>query len=275
MKKLNFEVATRALQYEGMHGNTIENDEFKVVIRDDNEKALSVMKKSYEPFLNRQFEAIADKMAEISGFELMNLEEFKGGRIVLANFKNEKGDVKIAGKKIEDYLILGSSHDGSYPFFIGTAMVNIWCANQFSKISKVMKIRHTATSGIKREALMGDLEVYFKQRELIYEDFIRFQKVQIPEELRREVLARILDIKKEDMLLDKVSTRKLTQLGLLRGAYEVEAAEYGHTAYALFNGATRYTTHILSSKDKTFGNFHGMPGWINDKAYKVAAELSR
>lgn len=273
MNKFNFEVETRPLMYTNVEKQVAEDDRFKVIIRDDNSKVLSVMKNSYEPLFNREMEKITEDMMKVSGFEFESYKEFKDGAIVLANLRNTKGDVTLFNHKIEDYLILGSSHDGSYPFFIGTAMVNVWCQNQFSKISKVMKVRHTASSEVKRTELLNTLEVYFKQREKIYEDFVQFQKVQIPEELRREVLARILDISREDLLLDKVSTRKLTQLGLLRGAYETEAAEYGHNAYAIFNGATRFTTHILNSKDKIFGNFHNVPGWINQKAYSVAKQL--
>ena len=272
MEKLEFEIIEMPLQFTA--GKEVrEDDSFKVIARDDNFKALSVMKKSYEPLFNRQFELIAEKMAEVSGFELLNFKEFKEGRIILANLKNTSDVEELFGKKIEDYMILGSSHDGSYPFFIGTAMVNVWCQNQFSKISRIAKVRHTSTSEVKRDALMADLEVYFKQRESILEHFTRFQKVEIPEELRKEAIHRIFEIKKEDMLEGKISTRKLNQMELVRGAYAIEAAEYGNTAYALFNAFTRYTTHTLESKDKVFGNFHGVPGWLNEKAYKVAEEI--
>lgn len=273
MKQFNFEIQTRPLMYADMKDQSATNHDYKVVIRNDNSQVLSVMKDSYEPLYNRELERITEEMMKISGFELDSYREFKDGRIVLSNLHNTKGDTVLFGKKIEDYLILGSSHDGSYPFFIGTAMVNVWCQNQFSKISRLTKVRHTASAEVKRGELLHSLDIYFSQREKMYEDITNFQKVSIPEELRKEVLARILDISREDLLLDKLTTQKLTQLGMLRNAYEIEAAEYGHNAYALFNGATRYTTHLLRSRDKTFGNFHGTPGQINQKAYAVALNL--
>jgi len=273
MEKLSFEIKTRPLMYLDQIDEVAVDDNFKVIIRDDTSKVLSIMKKSYCELYNREFEKIVKEIVDISGFELNNFTEFKEGRIVLANLRNTKGDVMLFKKKIEDYLILGSSHDGSYPFFIGTAMNNIWCQNQFSRISRITKIRHTSTSADKRKELAGLIDLYMNQRELVYENFKKFQKVCIPEELRRETLARVLDIKEEDMLAKKVSTRKLMQLERLHDAFRVESGEYGETAYALFNAVTRYTTHTLNSKDKVFGNFHGVPGWLNDKAYKIAGEL--
>lgn len=272
MEKLKFEIATRPLLYSNIENEVTEDDNFKLIIRDDDSSVLSVMKKTYEPLFNREFESLAEEMAKISGFELLNFKEFKEGRIVLANLKTS-GSNTLFGKKIDNYMILGSSHDGSYPWFIGTAIVNLWCQNQFSKIHKITKVRHTSGAEEKRKSLMSDLEVYFKQKELMYEDFHKFQKVEVPEELRRESLLRVLGMKREDILAGKISSRKLNQFELLQSAYMVEAAEYGHTVYAMFNAATRYTTHSLKSKDLVFGNFHGVPGWFNENAYKVANEL--
>jgi hypothetical protein len=274
-EKLGFEIETKPLMYSGSSfgKDTLTDHNFKVIIRDDNSKVLSVMKKTYDELPNRQFEDIVRNIITLSNFKLIGFSEFKEGRVVLANLRNTSGDIVLFKKKIEDYLIVGSSHDGSYPFFIGTAMVNIWCENQFSKLTKITKIRHTSTAKQKRAEMQGLLNLYFKQRELIYKNFEKFQKVEIPEKLRLEVLGRILDIKKEDVLEEKVKGKKLTQFLTLQKDFSIEAAEYGYTAYALFNAATRYTTHDLNSKDKVFGMFHGVPGWINSKAYSIASHL--
>lgn len=273
MKKLSFEIKTGPLRYHNVQDENEIDESFKVIIRDDTSEVLSVMKKSYSELKNREFEKIAETLVSLSSFELVDFTEFKGGRIVLATLKDTKGDIILFGKKIENYLILGSSHDGSYPLFVGTMMYNLFCENQLSKIDRLTKIKHTSTFSKKREDLQGILDTYFKRREVIYSDIKKFQLTKVSEVLVKETLARVLDIKREDLLAGKVKTRKLNQLNLLVAAYDIEAVEYGHTLYAILNGVTRYTTHILKSKDKVIGNWHGVPNWINEKAYSIALEL--
>lgn len=275
MKKLSFEIVTSPLKYDNDLGEISIDENFKVISRSDNFKALSVMKKSYSELKNREFEKIAETIVSLSSFELVDFIEFKEGRIVIAILKDTKGDVVLFRKKIENYLLLGSSHDGSYPLFVGTMMYNLFCENQLSKVDRLTKIKHTLTSSKKREDLQGVLDTYFKRRESIYNDIKKFQATVISKEQARNILASVLNIKEENLLAGKVKARRLGQLGQLISAYELEAAEYGQTLYAMLNGVTRYTTHILVSKDATFGSFHGVPGYINETAYNIALELSK
>jgi hypothetical protein len=169
--------------------------------------------------------------------------------------------------------MLGSSFDGRYPFIIGTSTVLIRCKNQFSKISKLDRVRHTKSAPKRRDELMRSLEIYFNERKKMYQNFERLNTVEIDDKIKREAMDFILKVSKEDRLEGKLSTRKLNQLEMLELAMNTEISDLGLTAWAIFNGATRYSTHTLTQKEKTFGNAFGNPAEINNRALQFTNEL--
>ena len=187
--------------------------------------------------------------------------------------KNNIENFDIGGHKIDDYLVLGSSFDGRMPFFIGTTTFLIRCKNQFSKISNVEKVRHTKSAPKKREELLKGLEIYFSNRKKMYENFTNMQDVKIDQALREEVINRVMNISKEDLLGNDVSVRKLNQMDELRNMILFEEKELGPNLWATFNGVTRYTTHSLNKKEEVFGNMFGTANLLNQKAYEMAVEL--
>ncbi len=245
-------------------------------ISKDNGEILSVMKDSYFPMYNKDFMESVNRMSEISGFQISGYSEIGGGIKIAGHLKNNVEKLMIGNFPIDDYLVLGSSFDGSTSFFLGTSTVLVRCQNQFSRISKMEKVRHTKSSPKRVDELLRTLDIYFKNRKEMFENFERMGNVRIDEKIKLEAMEYILGIKEEDKLLGKVSTRKQNQLLLMDSAMLTELAEVGDNLFGLFNGVTKYTTHLMNEKsiiNSGFGNMFGTPADVNAKAYDFALSL--
>jgi hypothetical protein len=97
--------------------------------------------------------------------------------------------------------------------------------------------------------------------------------VKIDEQIVNDAKNYILQISNEDMLLDKVSTRKLNQLESLNMDIVSEMKDVGGTAFGLFQGVTKYTSHTVKQKEEVFGNIFGTVANINKRAYEFATAL--
>lgn len=273
METLNFEIVESPVLYTGVNNEIKTSKSHKVIYRDDTNDVLSVMKNTYHPMRNEHFMESTERMKEISGFDISGYSTFDNGRIVLSHLKNTLEDFKIGDNKIQDYLVLGSSFDGRYPFFIGTSTVFLRCKNQFSKLNKVQKVKHTKSAPQKIDYLYQSLEVYFQSRREMYENFEKMSNIKLDAATKQLAMDYFLQVKKEERLAGEVSTRKLNQLEVLQNSVFTEINDLGDNLFALFNGVTRFTTHELNVKEKVFGNLFGTPAEVNKRAYEYALEL--
>ncbi len=271
LEKISFEAVETPVIYD-FNGEKITSKTHKVIMKDSGEQ-LSVMSTKYNLMKTEDFMETTEKMSQISGFKISGYSEINDGRIIISHLKNEIQDLNINGHKIDDYLVIGTSFDGSHPFFIGTSTVLLRCQNQFSKLAKATKIRHTESSPRKREELLQDLEKYFMNRKQMYENFNEFIKIKVDPKIREMAINYILNVDKQDILDENVSTRKLNQMEKLREDIMIESADMGNNLWSLFNGVTKYTTHSIASKEENFGNLFGTKNYLNSKAYKFASEL--
>ena len=272
LEKLSFEIQESPVLY-SINGEILTSNKNKVLSRSDNNKEISTMKVSYHPMLNEHFMESTERMQEISGFEFMGYSEISGGSVIISHLKNNSEDNKINGNSVKDYLILGSSFDGRYPFFIGTTTEFIRCQNQFSRISKLEKVRHTKSSPKKIEELLKTLEIYFLNKKRMYTNFEKMVSYEIDEATRRLATDYVMGITQQDRLENKVSSRKLNQLEMLELVMGTEMDELGKNLWGFFNGVTLYTTKILEQKEDIFGNIFGVKAELNNRAYAFSTNL--
>lgn len=271
MEKLSFEIESTPVQYLVGKKPFVSNSH-KVLFRSDTGSELSVMKNSYTPMLNQHFMETTQRMQEISGFELTGYSEYRGGAVVLSHLKNNQQNVVIGGREIQDYLLLGSSCDGKYPFFLGTSTFIPFCQNQFSRINKMEKIKHTRSAPRKVDELLKSLEFYFLQRKLMYENFERMIQYEVDDEVKQLAIEHLLDVSREEFVEGTISTRKLNQAEQLDLAMSNEMTDCGQNLWGMFNGVTYYTTHLLTDKESIFGNVFGQKAEMNKKVYEYTSK---
>jgi hypothetical protein len=261
------------VKYLGLGGVSHIHTGYKAIIRNDSGDCLALQKSSYAPMYVQEFTESTQRILEASGFEFQGYQEGRGGRVIISVMKNNKENIKIGGNKIDDYLMLGNSFDCSYPFFLGTTTELLRCENQFSHIKELSLIKHYKNSAGKRASLMNEIEAYFKNRDLMYNNFNKMIEVNVTPELKEKAIRYILQLKEEEKLAD-LRLNKFSKIDTLEIAINAECHDLGNNLWGLFNGVTKYTTHDLVSKvNNVFGNIFGQANNLNQRAYSFASDL--
>lgn len=234
--------------------------------RSDNGNVLSVMSEKYTPMRVNDFIESTNRLSEISEFPLVGFQEFNGGKTLLSILKNPSPQESVQ-IPIEDYVVVGTSFDGSKPFFVGTSTVLIRCQNAFSRINLLDTVKHTKSSPARREELIKYFMTYVSERKTLDSDFEQMMKVKISEQERVEFAKHMLSLIDE---APELPTRTQNRLQEIDECIVTEMKEMGRNAFSLFQGITRYTTHNFKTRvgvEESFGNLFGQKAYYNNKAY--------
>jgi hypothetical protein len=251
----------------------------KAIVNGSTGTVLNTPKLGYTPLHNAQLEEAAHMMAQASGGTVEGFETFKGGKKVLAFVKAENHTGEINGNKIEDYIVIGNSHDGSSSIFIGTSTTLLRCENQFSEIQRDFSIRHSGNIALKFEEAIEHYKKYYAQRDIMYRKFTDMSKVKIDKGLVASLTDRLFDVDRQAITAGEIemSSRKQNQLDSFQVSLDREMTDLGSNLWGYFNAVTHYTTHrkgMNAHGDKTeaalasnsFGNVVGSNANFNKKA---------
>ncbi|MEK6480931.1 DUF932 domain-containing protein [Catalinimonas sp. 4WD22] len=262
---LSWEVEEHAI-YDA-EGNVI--PEWKSIRRNDDKTCLNICKGSYTPTPNQMLKECAEKLASETGFEIAGFDTFQKGKKVLAFLQNPEEN-EIAGHKLNDYLLIGNSHDYSSGFWIGNTTMMLRCSNQFTKRNQHFSVSHTSNSKTRIDKLLRSFDTYLQQNKLMYQEFERFVNVPIELSTIDEAIAEVMNISSNE----KVSTRKKNLYDQAIASIHRECFDLGKNVWGLFNGFTHFTTHVKKTKEKTFGNALGSMADINDRAYSYCRSIT-
>lgn len=266
VQSLDFDFQSQPAAY-FYNGEMRFSEKHQLITRSDNGEALSIMGNTYVPMTTQDFQTSTQRLSEISGYPIVGYEEFKEGRVILSFLQNTNKSEAV-GIPIEDYIVIGSSVDGSRPFFVGTSTVLIRCTNAFSKINKVDMVRHTKSSPIKREQLYSYFTNYLEEKNSLYHTFEDMIKVNVDGKQQEEFAKFILTIPQEN----EMKTRQLNRFGELIDCIRVESNDVGNNVFGLLQGVTKYTTHSMEKSIDTFGSVLGGKSWYNKKAFERCLE---
>jgi hypothetical protein len=271
------------------HGNVING--YKEVSREgidnsDNDGTIAVMKKSYNPITTEKFTELVETIAKNIGADIAGYTDWSNGstmgksrQVVTAQIKLSEA-LSIAGSKIEGYLTIGTGFDGQRSFYVGHTNEYLRCSNQFGSIITEMTARLTKNVLLKVDDIVKNIEIYTQYEKNLYETFKRFQDVKIDERLIQECIGRVAGLTVEERLMpmkqrhEEVTSQKLNKIDEISASVRGEVAELGDNAWALFNGITHYTTHVLNARtQESFGNIFGAKNTANQKAFDFASEL--
>ena len=261
-KKLEWDVALRPVNVDG---NILDNHQ--ALVRNDKGTVLSVTKKSYQPATNEKFMEIVSRIHEFTGFNVEGYSVFQEGRKVLAFLKNNER-MKIGDFDSENYMVIGNSFDCSTGFFTGISNVVLRCTNQLSRIAVGSNIRHNSQLNVKLDELALFYRDYMHQESQLKKTFEIWNQIEVDRTTVNDFVDKVLEIPKEN-----ISTMKKNQQANLFHSINTEMAAMGNTAYGLFNGLTHYSTHVVKSSGKMFGNAMGHSYRLNERGYKYLNEL--
>jgi hypothetical protein len=242
------------------------NNNYKALVRSDNHNLLHICKKGYTPATNAKLTEISQKLANISGMQFEGFSEFQNGCKTLCYFKNTERQFQVGDFPIEDYMIIGNSHDYSSSFFIGTSTVLIRCMNQFSRVKQNIRYHHSSNLNEKIDGLVNYFETYKTIRDQLIKQFQNMILVPISEPMKFKFIDYTLNISNPN----EISSQKSNQRELLLNLVNSECLEVGENYYGALNGLTNYTTHIKElrkNKPKVFGNVFGKPAELNNRGF--------
>jgi hypothetical protein len=236
--------------------------DYQSVVRNDNGHVLSLTKKTYHPATNEKFLEVVSRVHEFTGFTVEGYSVFHGGRKVLAFLKNNE-KMRVGDFDSDNYMVIGNSFDRSSGFFTGISSVVIRCTNQFSRIQTTHTIRHNREINVKLDELVRFYKDYTRQEQGLKGIFETWNQENVDAYMVEAFVDHVLEIPKEN-----VSTVKTNSKARLFHSINTEMAAVGSTAYGLFNGLTHYTTHVVNSSRKMFGNSLGHPYRLNQRGFQ-------
>lgn len=263
---INWDIVSKEIS---LQGTSTAIPGYQALTRNDTDSVISIFKKTYVPMYNNEFVENAHKISEITGFPIEGFQEINGGKRVLAYFKNTDPNFSLVGEKLEDYMVLGNSHDGSTSIFLGNSHTIIRCMNSFGSIVQNMKIRHTKTQGMKFADVLRDIEEYFMGVKKLERTFEKFREIKIDPLIIQALADRLFDMDNNQ----EISKGKLAKIADFKQSVIQETGDLGDNYWGLFNGVTHYTTHKMNSKNPTLGNFWGTAGDMNKKALRFGLDI--
>jgi hypothetical protein len=218
----------------------------------------------------------AHKLSEASGFAMEGFAEFDGGRKVLAYLRSDEDFMhKHLGLKTTSYFVWGNSHDGSTPLFGGGVDYILRCSNQYGRIMKGLKIRHTKNHDIKVEEFIRLIASFKAEKEAEALMFQKMDTIKIDLKILDSLANRLLNIDetkmKEGDILHPVTGRNKEAL---MNSFIKETSDLGMTLFGAFNGITHYSTHVKKSTD-AYGNLLGGNMKFNEQGLAICNDIAK
>ena len=262
LQKITWDIRTEAV----MINNSIDNGK-KALIRNDNEQLLGIVGKDYSPVSNTQLMEFSMALTKTGEFELMGYDVLNHGKTLLAFLQNKNQNLAINGCNMREYLIIGNSHDGTKPFYIGTGCSIIRCENQFYSTLKVYRKKHNSPIDMNDNSIQILLRSYKQKKSTIYEAFDGMESIRVDGNVINQLVKNIHKMLSTDSSIVKrekwgYSPSMIT----LRNCIEHEMKDLGNNAFGLFNGVTWYTSHKMRNAGVDFGKINSTANLINQKA---------
>ena len=131
------------------------------IVRDDNVTYLGNGTERLNPLANEKTRELCDVLFSL-GFRFENAGVFDGGKVTYVSMK-WKGDV-LSGEKMDYYVVIINSFDGTKPFGIYITPVRISCKNTMNlaikKAVRFWKIKHTRTAEIRLNEVQQSLMAF-------------------------------------------------------------------------------------------------------------------
>ena len=269
--KLNWTVREEAI----VTASGIEIPERKALIRDDNNKVLSVQGEGYQMYQNSQLVELLDRVSSQVGLPIHSGGLFGDGRKVFVQMKSN--DLKLGTDKVEGYITGINSFDGSTSLAFGPSNLTISCQNTFFAVFKSLetRIKHTKNMDLRIEDVCRGMEQALVEEVKMFETIKRLSEAEFGAKERELTTKMLFNIAKDVKLneIEALSTVTKNRVSAFEADLLRELKEKGNTLWGLFSGVTRYTTHSLGKTDSTENKMFGVYGNREREIFKELSEL--
>jgi phage/plasmid-related protein TIGR03299 len=229
--------------------------------RNDNNKIIGVVKKSYVPLQNFDAFSFFDPLLENKFIEYETAGSIGEGEIIwiLAKIKDNGSFKVFKDDEINKYLLLSNSHDGQSAVSIKFTPIRVVCQNTLNialDMGETTRIKHITNMYEKLEdtqiAVQNILSIYSN----IEEKFKAMVSYKITEKKAKEYFNSLYPIKDERLVTtqDQADKRAMSikiQNKLIKNFNEgfgVKEIGIGGTLWAAYNAVTQYIDHPVNYK---------------------------
>lgn len=251
----------------------------KAVVRGDSGNVLGIVGPRYQPLQNAEafnwFNAFVEN-GEVSLETAGSLDE--GRRIwVMAKISRDPS-VIVPNDEILKYLMLSNSHDGTLAIRVGYTPIRIVCANTLamahsSNASKLIRVRHTASSKVALDKLKDIMNLVDREFEATAEQFRFLASKTFNQKDIREYVKAVLG--KDKIAEEDLPTRTKNQLDEIIGLLEDENQRLNGvngTYWAAYNAVNQYLNYDASRNDNN--RMSSLWFGVNAKTNKSALDLA-
>jgi phage/plasmid-like protein (TIGR03299 family) len=281
---LNYGVEKRPLFAPAWEGTYVEAPGFYANVRTDNNEILGVVKGRYRIVQNKDafsfFDSIIDKGEAI--FETAGALG-RGERIfVTAKLPD---DMLVRGEKVEKYIMLTNSHDGSTTIIAGFTPIRVVCNNTLTaalkNLDNKVSISHTASAESRlREAsrVMGIASKYMDEVNMAFESMTTRRLTDL--ELKHYIETVMKTAVKEEESDKDASTRMknlIDQVYSFTITHPTQTTEAAYrTLWGAYNGISGFYNFLKDYKSADQKMRDMNYGYANDKiskAFDLAARM--
>lgn len=248
-----------------------------------NEKSGNIIhsvKDSYHVSQNDEIvKAVVMGMESFGNLSVGKAFSVNDGKRVIMQLGVEGLSVLGDGDKIEKYVTIVDSNDGSTGLGVGIGNMTLSCENQFFKFYKagMSKFRHTSSIDEKIKELPRLISLALSQSMRMVEVFNKFQSTKASRELAHAMVNHLLGYDKTSLTnkeMADMSTRAANIMDSLYDNIEHEMNSKGNTVWGLFSGVTRYSTHDKSVPRRENGRIESLVTGTNYSFSDSALEFA-
>jgi len=280
---LNWNVVKKPLLYAGectpSANNGLYPTDYYGIVREDTGEVFSTVKETYTPTQNH---TIIETMQQIAGdndLEIVKAVPFNAGRKVMVQMKRPNNHVVIGDQDTEQYIYAINSHDGSSSLKFGFMNTVVFCQNQFGWMNSNAFSGYRHTESIQNKVKELPSIINFSGEEEKIAELQHFSGQSINKNTIEEML---FDLTKIDRAMtskemhDTFSSRAINIHEDLLQCMLTETSRVGLTKWGLFNGVTKYTTHMKSAPLREHGRqesiITGSGQKMNEQAFNFLKE---
>ena len=212
----------------------------------DVRRFLGVVGKRYTPIQNSEAFRLADALVDASGARFETAGSLKNGRIVWMLAKLPETQA-VKGDRLENYLLLRTSHDGTASLECLLTSIRVVCWNTLTaalgRNKNRVKVRHTASARVniaEAQRILGIASTHFGEHR---DRLAKLAEVPVDTRFVQAFAQAMYPDRK-----DQNNTRARNARYDIAALYGGRQAGAGHeavkgTAYGLFNAFTEYLDH--------------------------------
>lgn len=229
-------------------GNVV--DGYKGVVRDTDQKVLSIMGDGYVPFQNVQAFDFADSIVGEGAAQYETAGSLNGGKRIwlLAKLPSE---IRVAGTDdvTKMYLLFANSHDGTLAQTVMLTGTRVVCNNTLSAAladkTTQFKVRHTKNADVKLQEAHNVLGLVSERIETMNANVNKLANTPFKES-QMKALAEILF--PANAATGEVSTRSLNNRDLLMQAWTSAPGATPGNAWGAENAVSFFTDHLRGTR---------------------------